>query len=144
MMARLAPFPSASSEAASMRMKAVRRRDTPLELAVRSILHCHGLRYRVHVRPIGVFRRVADIVFRSEKVAVFVDGCFWHGCPSHGTLPVSNGEWWKSKIELNRVRDAETTLVLESAGWAVVRVWEHQAPGEAAASIEDLVRSRKR
>lgn len=123
-------------------MKAVRRSDTPLELALRSALHRRGLRFRVHVRPVKELRRIADVVFTKARVAIFVDGCFWHGCPDHGVLPVANGDWWKKKIDLNKSRDAETTSALRAAGWEVVRIWGHEELEKYLDQIETLVRCR--
>lgn len=123
-------------------MERQRTRDTAPEVALRSELHRLGLRYRVHTRPIADVRRVADVVFRSAQLAVFVDGCFWHSCPQHGGVPKSNSDWWRDKLEGNRVRDIETDATLRRAGWEVVRVWEHEQPAAAAARIHDLVRIR--
>ena len=118
------------------------RRDTQPELRIRRELHRRGLRYRVHVRPLPELRRVADIVFRPTKVAVFIDGCYWHGCPVHGTTPKSNTWYWPAKIKRNRDRDADTDARLSVAGWVSVRVWEHEDPTEAAQRIEALVRGK--
>jgi DNA mismatch endonuclease (patch repair protein) len=86
-------------------------------------------------------RRRADLLFGSARVAVFIDGCFWHGCPEHGTQPKSNAQWWAEKISNNAERDRDTDQLLASRGWTVVRVWEHEAPGVAAARIAEAVRS---
>jgi DNA mismatch endonuclease, patch repair protein len=107
-------------------MKATGQRDTTPELALRSALHRRGLRFRVDVAPLADLRRRADVVFRAERLAVFVDGCFWHGCPQHATWPQANGQWWRDKIEGNRARDTDTNQRLADAGWTVVRVWEHE------------------
>lgn len=108
-------------------MQANRSRDTQPELAVRRILHRHGLRYRVAVAPESTLRRKADIVFTRAKVAVFMDGCFWHGCPEHGRITFQrNAEYWEAKISTNIARDADTTRKLEAAGWQVLRFWEHE------------------
>ena len=107
---------------ASQRMSRQATRDTAPELALRSRLHCLGLRYRVHVRPLPELRRTADIVFAGARVAVFVDGCFWHSCPVHGTAPIANGEWWATKLQKNVERDADTDRCLTAAGWHVVRL----------------------
>jgi DNA mismatch endonuclease, patch repair protein len=123
-------------------MQRQKRRDTEAELAVRRLVHAAGLRYRVDLSPLPGMRRRADLVFTRVKVAVFVDGCFWHGCPVHGTLPKVNAEWWGEKIATNRWRDEDTDRRLVDAGWAVVRVWEHEDPVEAAARIEEAVRRR--
>ncbi|MCG3207160.1 MAG: hypothetical protein FOGNACKC_00760 [Anaerolineae bacterium] len=134
--------PSASSKAARNRMKAARRRDTAPEMALRAALHRRGLRYRVDVSPIKGLRRRADVVFRTVKVAVYVDGCFWHGCPIHGTWPKANAEFWRQKIEHNKKRDADTNRLLKEAGWEVVRVWEHEDPEDAAERISNIIRSK--
>jgi DNA mismatch endonuclease (patch repair protein) len=81
-------------------------------------------------------------VFTRARVAVFIDGCFWHGCPEHGTWPKKNAGWWRSKIETNQARDRDTNSRLEGAGWLVIRVWEHEDPVEAANKISHAVRSR--
>jgi DNA mismatch endonuclease (patch repair protein) len=125
-------------------MQTTARRDTPAELRLRSELHRAGLRYRVDRRVLTGTRRRADIVFTAARVAVFVDGCFWHGCPDHGSWPKRNAVWWKEKIESNRRRDADTDARLEAEGWVSVRVWEHEDAGTAAARIVGLVRGRRR
>jgi len=117
-------------------------RDTPAELAVRSELHKLGMRYRVDVAPVAGFRRRADIVFRRAKVAVFVDGCFWHCCPIHGSAPKANATWWKAKFERTRARDRDTDQVLRQNGWKCIRIWEHEDPVLAAKKIGRTVRSR--
>ncbi len=89
-------------------------------------------------------RSRADVVFRPEKVAVYVDGCFWHCCPQHGTMPKANAEFWERKLKRNRQRDAETGEALSERGWEVVRVWEHEEVGEAADRVEDVLRARRR
>jgi DNA mismatch endonuclease (patch repair protein) len=119
------------------------RSDTGCELAIRSAVHALGLRYALNARPLPQLRRRADLVFRSAQVAVFVDGCFWHGCKLHGSVPSANREWWIEKIDRNRIRDAETDGRLRRAGWRPVRVWEHADPTRAAARIALLVRARR-
>lgn len=116
-------------------MRANRSRDTGPELAIRSRLYSRGYRYRVNFRPERDIRRTADIVFRSARVAVFIDGCFWHGCPIHGTFPKSNARYWASKIHQNRERDMETTRLLEARGWTVLRIWEHEPVDRAVEQI---------
>lgn len=123
-------------------MQAQRRHDTAVERLLRSALHRRGLRFRVHVRPVAQLRREADLVFPRARVAVFVDGCFWHGCPEHATWPKRNAEWWRDKIEGNRARDAETDQRLKEEGWLPVRVWEHEDPEDAATRVEQTVRER--
>ena len=141
---RMPPHPGASSPAVSRRMSVAARRDTACELFLRRHLHAAGLRYRVNYPVPGNRRRTIDIAFTRAKVAVFVDGCFWHGCPEHGTQPRANADWWTQKLTTNQARDADTTALLEAAGWAVVRVWEHVEPAEAAQLVADTVRKRRR
>ena len=112
-------------------MRAQRERDTGTERALRSVLHR---------RLIKGSRREADLVFSRARVAVFVDGCFWHGCPQHATWPKNNAEFWRSKIETNVSRDRDTDAKLEADGWTVIRVWEHEAPEDAAERIVAAVR----
>jgi DNA mismatch endonuclease (patch repair protein) len=128
--------PPASSPDALRRMKAARQRDTNPELALRRELHRMGLRYRVDERPLPGIRRRADVTFRSARVAVFVDGCFWHGCPEHGTSPKANAQWWRDKIDRNRARDVDTDRRLAEAGWRVVRLWEHDVKRDPRAAAE--------
>ena len=123
---RAQTMPPASSEGVSSRMRQQRRRDTAPELLVRRELFACGLRYRIHYPVPGLQRRTIDVAFPKRKLAVFIDGCFWHGCPDHGTSPRANYEWWTSKIDGNRARDLQTTEALESAGWSVLRFWEHE------------------
>nr|WP_281181296.1 very short patch repair endonuclease [Sanguibacter gelidistatuariae] len=127
--------PGSSSAAVSLRMSRARRRDTAPEIALRKLLHAQGLRYRVAYPVPGQRRRTIDIAFTRQKVAVFVDGCFWHGCPEHGTIPRANAEWWRQKLASNRARDVDTNDMLRDHGWTVVRVWEHELPSNAAAGI---------
>jgi DNA mismatch endonuclease, patch repair protein len=108
-------------------MQANRSRDTKPELAVRRRLHSRGLRYRVSVAPIPELRRRADIVFTRARVAIFIDGCFWHGCHDHGRQTFShNADYWPTKIATNVARDRDTNARLREAGWTVLRFWEHQ------------------
>jgi DNA mismatch endonuclease (patch repair protein) len=123
-------------------MSRLGRRDTAPELALRSALHRRGLRFRVDRVPIRGMRTRADLVFGPSRVAVYVDGCFWHSCPEHATKPKANAEFWERKLRRNRERDAATDELLRESGWAVVRVWEHEEPIEAADRVESLVRSR--
>lgn len=123
-------------------MRAQRERDTSIERRIRSELHRRGLRFRLHQRLLAGSRREADITFRAARVAVFVDGCFWHGCPQHGTWPKNNADFWRRKIEANVARDRDTDERLGADGWSVIRVWEHESPAEAAAAIDAIVRSR--
>jgi DNA mismatch endonuclease (patch repair protein) len=119
--------PAASSPAARATMLANRRRDTGPEIALRSELHRRGLRFRVDHPPVAGLRCRADIVFTRARVAVFIDGCFWHACPEHGNLPSANRDWWRAKLQENTQRDVRNKLALEEAGWRVIRVWEHES-----------------
>ncbi|MER8068369.1 very short patch repair endonuclease [Streptomyces sp. NPDC094034] len=136
------PLPEDSS-ATSMSVRAVmaanKGKDTKPERLLRSALHRKGLRYRVGVRPLPDLRRTADVVFPKARVAVFVDGCFWHGCPEHHRPAKKRGEFWQDKIKGNRDRDAATNVALREAGWTVVRVWEHEDVDEAAERIRGIV-----
>lgn len=129
----------ASSPAARRTMQANRARDTKPEVALRSALWRAGLRFFKNRRPIGGRRCEVDIVFPSDRVAVQVDGCFWHGCPDHGTSPVANGDWWRAKLDRNRERDLANTLALQQAGWTVLRVWEHESVAFAVQEVQDIL-----
>ncbi|MFY1677930.1 very short patch repair endonuclease [Streptomyces sp. WMMC905] len=131
---------TASSTGVRAAMRANRGKDTGPELAVRKLLYKRGLRYRVDARPLVDSRRKADLVFPGDRVAVFVDGCFWHGCPDHCRPAVRNADFWREKIDGNRARDAETNQKLLAAGWRVIRVWEHEDPDRAADEIEREIR----
>lgn len=132
--------PFASSATTHQRMSQLSRRDTAPELALRRELHRRGLRYFVHRRPLRDLRREADIVFPRARIAVFVDGCFWHGCPDHGRREHrTNGWYWPEKIERNRARDRDTDAKLRTAGWTPVRVWEHETVASAASDIAALL-----
>lgn len=126
-------------------MSKLARRDTGPELALRRALHRSGLRYYVHRRPVPTLPRQADIVFPSQRVAVFVDGCFWHGCPEHGRREHrTNGWYWREKIERNRARDRDTDAKLLATGWESLRVWEHEDPQRAVARISQELLRRSR
>ena len=126
----------ASSENIRKTMLGNKRRDTKPELAVRRMLHARGLRYRVDLAPLKGFRRRADVVFTRRRIAIFIDGCFWHGCPLHYRVPGKNAGYWEPKIARNVERDAETTVALVEAGWTVLRYWEHMP---AAEIVDDIV-----
>lgn len=129
-----------TSEAVSARMRRQRTAGTAPEMAVRRACHAAGLRYRVdHPLPPAPRRR-GDLVFTRARVAVMVDGCFWHGCPDHGRPPRANAGWWSEKLARNRARDADTDRLLAAAGWTVVRAWEHDDPMDAAARVLAAVR----
>ena len=125
-------------------MQAIRSRDTAPELALRSLVHAAGLRYRVAAKPLPGMRRTADLLFRPTRVAVFVDGCFWHGCPTHFVPPRTNPDYWREKIDRNVQRDRDTDQRLSDAGWLVLRFWEHQPPQECAGLVVREVRLRRR
>lgn len=133
------PFTSPGA-GVSERMKRQRTKDTALEIAVRQILHRGGLRYRVHYPIPGLPRRSMDIAFPGRKIAVFIDGCFWHGCTIHRNIPAKNRGAWELKINTNRERDRHSEQHLITAGWTVMRFWEHVAAPEIAAQITVAVR----
>lgn len=133
------PHPPPASDLVRARMERQRRRDTAPEMALRRELHRRGLRFRVDRRPEPAVRRRADLVFTRARVAVLVDGCFWHACSEHGTWPVSNADWWRKKLERTVARDRETDRLLAHAGWTVVRVWEHEDADEAADRVQKAV-----
>jgi DNA mismatch endonuclease (patch repair protein) len=110
-------------------------KDTTPELVLRSHLQRSGLRFRKNVRPVKGLACEVDIAFPAAKLAVLVDGCFWHSCPQHATRPKTNATWWANKLDRNRERDASNTFELQAAGWEVVRIWEHTPVDEAAASV---------
>lgn len=130
----------ASSDGSRRSMQSNRGRDTGPEVAVRRLLHAAGLRYRVDYAPLGGRRR-ADVVFTRQRVAVFIDGCFWHGCPTHATFPKQNANYWTPKLARNAQRDRETDELLGVAGWRVLRYWEHEESSAVAISIEKAVRA---
>lgn len=125
----------ASTPGVARSMRANMHRDTKPELAIRRLLHARGLRYRVDMAPWSNKRRRADIVFTRRRLAVFIDGCFWHGCPEHATVPVTNADYWRPKLARNIERDRETTAMAEAEGWTVLRIWEHLPPEEAVRLI---------
>ncbi|MGH9046085.1 MAG: very short patch repair endonuclease, partial [Acidimicrobiales bacterium] len=134
-------YPTSTNSAVQSVMRANRRRDTKPEVALRSALHRRGLRFRNDASIVTEERRVrVDVALPRHRIAVFVDGCFWHCCPGHGTRPRSNSTYWRPKLERNVQRDAITNQLLQRAGWRVIRVWEHQDPNEAARMIDQVVR----
>lgn len=135
--------PLPRDEAVSARFARQRRRDTGIEVRIRRRLHAHGFRFRLIVPVPGRARRSIDVAFPRERVAVLVDGCFWHNCPLHRTSPRTNHDWWESKLATNAARDLDTRQALEEAGWAVIRVWEHEDPESATDAIEALVLVRR-
>lgn len=126
----------------SARMARQRRAGTSPETALRTELHRRGLRYFVDRAPLPGLRRRADLVFPRRKVAVYVDGCFWHCCPEHATYPKNNAEWWAEKLAGNVARDRDTDARLAAAGWLVVRVWEHEDSMAAADRVQSALSDR--
>lgn len=124
-------------------MQGNRSQDTKPERDVRAALHALGLRFRKNTRPVSDIACRADVVFGPARVAVFIDGCFWHGCPVHGRTPKDPGGYWAAKLARNRDRDLRNTAALEAAGWEVLRYWEHESPAEVAARVADRVRARR-
>jgi DNA mismatch endonuclease (patch repair protein) len=116
-------------------MQRQRRRDTKPEVEVRRLLHAAGIRFRVNARLEPDLRVRGDIVWRGRKVVVFVDGCFWHGCPRHATQPKANADWWRDKLAANVARDRRTDAELAARGWRVLRYWEHEPPTEVATDL---------
>ncbi|MFH7336429.1 very short patch repair endonuclease [Streptomyces sp. KHY 26] len=133
----------ASSAARRRNMQAIRSRDTKPERLIRRLVHAQGLRYRVAARPLPDLRRTADLVFRPAKVAVFIDGCYWHGCPEHYVPPRTNSGYWSEKVLRNVARDRDTDERLTEAGWLVLRFWEHE-PSDVCADTIATVVSRRR
>ncbi|MEU9738471.1 very short patch repair endonuclease [Micromonospora chersina] len=127
--------PGASSDEVRARMQRQRRRDTQPEMAVRRALHKRGIRFRVHAVLEPDLRTRGDIVWRGRRLVVFIDSCYWHGCPVHGTAPKANAEWWRAKLETNRLRDARVEQTLGKRGWAVLRFWEHEEAEQVVARI---------
>lgn len=121
------PVPANAGVVASMRSN--RRRDSTAELEIRRLLHARGFRYRVdHRVEGGGIKTRGDVVFTRRRVVVFIDGCFWHGCPAHGRSPHNNAGYWRAKLSRNQKRDLQVTTGLASAGWRVLRFWGHEAP----------------
>jgi len=124
-------------------MQGNRKRDTRPEVAVRSALHRLGLRFRKHRPPLSDLRCLADVVFPRERVAVFVDGCYWHRCPLHGTSPRTHSGYWEAKLTGNVARDRRNDAMLAAADWLVLRIWEHEAVDEAAERVKKAVLARR-
>lgn len=135
------PRPLASSPAVSERMRRAKETGTGPELALRRGLHRSGLRFQVQYHLPELPRRTIDIAFPHLRIAVFVDGCFWHGCTAHRALPRNNAEWWAHKLALNRARDRDTDERLAHAGWIVMRFWEHDDAEIACAEVRSIVAS---
>lgn len=133
----------ASSPSARKVMLGNRKRDTRPELAIRRLVHRLGLRYRVNARPpvqLTVRGATADLLFPRARVAVYIDGCFWHGCPQHFEPPRTHSSYWGPKIDRNQARDRVIDRELQAAGWVVLRIWEHEDPEEAARRVLNAVR----
>ncbi|MFF0060805.1 very short patch repair endonuclease [Streptomyces sp. NPDC005279] len=133
----------ASSAARRRNMQAIRSRDTKPEQVIRRLVHARGLRYRVCSRPLPDLCRTADLVFRPTKVAVFIDGCYWHGCPEHYVSPKTNPGYWSEKVLRNKERDRDTDAKLTDAGWLVLRYWEHEPSASCADEIAAAVLARR-
>ncbi|WP_353886096.1 very short patch repair endonuclease [uncultured Gordonia sp.] len=127
--------PTASSTAVRARMSRQRTKDTAPEVRVRKILHARGARFRTEVKLEPDMRTRADIAWRGIRLAVFIDGCFWHGCPEHATRPAANAEWWAQKLDANIARDRRADALLAERGWTVLRYWEHENPEQVADDI---------
>ncbi len=138
-------YPHPSSAAVTAAMKGNRRVDTKPEVALRAALHQRGLRFRKDhmLRTTGGTRAKVDIVFTRARIAVFVDGCFWHGCPEHGRVPSTNRHYWPAKLAGNRERDKRVTAALEADGWTVIRLWEHVPLSEAVECVAAAVAARQ-
>lgn len=134
--------PPPASLAIASRMSKQVSRDTMPELAVRRLLFSTGLRYRIGYPVPGHSRRTIDVAFPRKQVAIFIDGCFWHGCSTHKSIPANNAQWWRDKLAANRVRDVETTRWLAEDGWLVLRFWEHESPAVISATIARAVSGR--
>lgn len=130
--------PKPLSESVSRQLSRMPSTDTAPELRLRAALHALGLRFRLRSRLPGR----PDVVFTRVKIAVFVDGCFWHSCPQHAVTPKNNRDWWVAKLQRNTERDREKDDALRLLGWSVVRVWEHEEPLQAAKRIQDLWHQR--
>lgn len=133
----------ASSPGVRRSMQSNRSRDTAPEVALRSALHARGLRFRKHVRVVREIACIVDVAFPTERLAVFIDGCYWHSCPEHGSYPHTNTDWWRAKLVATRARDERNTKLLTQAGWKVLRIWEHEDVGAATSRVvRELARLR--
>lgn len=124
-------------------MSRQKRAGTDPEMALRRELHQRGLRFRVGYPVPGRRRRTVDLAFTRVKVAVFVDGCFWHACPDHATWPRENAAWWRVKLTANVARDRDTDAALREIGWEVIRIWEHTDPSSGADRVTEAVVRRR-
>jgi len=132
-----------ATEAVRRRMQRTARKDNPFERAVRSQLYARKLRYRIHYQIPGLKRTSCDFAFPGLKIAVFLDGCFWHGCELHPPSVKKNAEFWLEKIERNRARDARATVHLAELGWTVLRFWEHEDVATIVSTIVASVKAKK-
>ena len=123
----------------SEQMRRMPTKNSTPEIKLRRSLYAIGLRYRLHRKELP---GKPDIALGPSKVAVFVDGCYWHNCPEHGTIPKNNSEWWKEKFQRNRERDSRNDALLREMGWLPIHVWEHEDPDEAACKIGGIVKNR--
>jgi DNA mismatch endonuclease, patch repair protein len=135
--------PAALNERVRRQMRTTRTQDTGPELRLRAELHRRGLRYRVHAGVVGLPRSRVDVLFRPTKVAVFVDGCFWHGCKTHKSVPQSNSAWWAAKLTETTMRDRRIDDCLRTLGYVVLRFWEHDDPSESAKQVMQIIESRR-
>lgn len=135
--------PEASSPEVSERMRRAKTSGTEPELAVRRLLFANGFRYRVQSRVPGLSRRTIDVAFPGKRLAVFIDGCFWHGCAQHRTVPKKNHAWWVAKLIENRQRDWDTDKTLVRMGWRVLRFWEHDDPIRVMAAIQSTLKAAR-
>lgn len=136
--------PLPHSESVSQRMRNTRQRDTPMELEVRAELKNKGFQFEVDFSIKGVTRARPDIVFCADRVAIFLDGCFWHSCPTHGTTPRTNRQWWTEKLASNVERDRRHVRELNAAGWQVLRYWEHEDPATVANDVATILNAKNR
>lgn len=127
--------PASASSLVRRIMQANTNCETEVERKLRSVLHRAGLRFRKEAAPVPGLRCKADIVFRRRQVCVFIDGCFWHGCPKHFENPKVNAAWWRAKIAANRERDRRQAKLLQRYGWSVLRYWEHEVDGKSLSRI---------
>jgi len=133
--------PSASTPLVRRVMRSVRRQDTDAEVQLRKLIFRCGLRYRLNAFPVLTIRCKADVVFRSARVCIFIDGCYWHGCPRHFRAPKTNTGWWTEKIADNRLRDRRQSRMLRRHGWVVLRFWEHEVRRNADRCVQQIVRA---
>src|SRR5438034_5314574 len=131
--------PRPLSDTIRRRMERARQRDTSIEVALGRELRVLGLSFESNVVPVAGIRSRPDVLFPTSRIAVFVNGCFWHGCPAHGTWPKHNAAWWRAKIEANRARDLKNDEMLATAGWIVLRYWEHDDPSVVAQEIAQQI-----